>query len=201
MSVLNWNSDAPSGPPPPSQAQIQASKAVGAPGFWESLIPVWGSARAAINDFQTGHWGWGLFNSALAISDVFLVKSAITVIGKVAVAGVAKLAAKEVGLEVFEHASTHGIQPYNLLRKSIAGTGLEAHHLIEKRFASVLAQNARKMASIALTPGEHRIFTNAWRAAIPYGAGTARATAAEVLEAARQIYADNDVILRALGLK
>jgi len=43
---------------------------VGAPSELESVIPVWGSGRAAINDFQTGHWGMGLFNSAMVVLDV-----------------------------------------------------------------------------------------------------------------------------------
>jgi RHS repeat-associated protein len=70
----------------------QATSSVGAPGFWEGLIPIWGSGRAAINDFQTGHWGWGIVNTGLAISDVFLVKSLVTAAGKVGVEGLAKLA-------------------------------------------------------------------------------------------------------------
>ena len=55
---------------------------IDAPGPWESLIPVWGSGRSAINDFQCGRWGWGAFNTALAASDIFLVKSLITGAGK-----------------------------------------------------------------------------------------------------------------------
>jgi len=35
---------------------------VGAPGLAESFIPVWGSGREAINDFQTGHYVWGTVN-------------------------------------------------------------------------------------------------------------------------------------------
>jgi len=70
-------------------------QSVGAPGFAESLIPIWGSGRAAINDFQTGHWGWGLVNTGLAISDVFLVKSLVTAAGKVGVAGLVRLGGSE----------------------------------------------------------------------------------------------------------
>jgi RHS repeat-associated protein len=55
---------------------------VGEPGFCESLIPVWGSGRTAINDFQTGHPFWGTFDAALAISDTCLVKSLIEGAGK-----------------------------------------------------------------------------------------------------------------------
>ena len=51
------------------------------------MIPIWGSARAAVDDFQNGRWGWGIFNSVMAVSDVFLVKSLVTAVGKVAVRG------------------------------------------------------------------------------------------------------------------
>lgn len=70
------------------------AKPVGAPGVWESAIPIWGSGRAAINNFQTGHWGWGLVNTGLAISDVFLVKSLATAGAKLAIAGVATVTEK-----------------------------------------------------------------------------------------------------------
>lgn len=50
---------------------------VGEPGFWESLIPVWGSGREAVNHFQKGNYGRGLLWSALAVTDVFLVKSLV----------------------------------------------------------------------------------------------------------------------------
>ena len=39
-------------------------------GFWESMIPVWGSGKQAYEDFNCGRWGWGLFNTALAITDI-----------------------------------------------------------------------------------------------------------------------------------
>ncbi len=68
---------------------------VGAPGFGESLIPVWGSGRQAIHSFQTGHWVWGTVHTALAVSDVFLVKSLVTAGGKIVLKGVAKLGADE----------------------------------------------------------------------------------------------------------
>jgi hypothetical protein len=73
------------------------SKGIGQPGFGESLIPVWGSGRAAIDDFQNGRWGWGLFNTAMAVSDIFLVKSIVTAGGKLVVKGGAKLLARKAG--------------------------------------------------------------------------------------------------------
>jgi hypothetical protein len=55
---------------------------VGEPGLAESLIPVWGSGRSAVHHFQKGNWGRGLLYTALAVSDVFLLKSIFTAGGK-----------------------------------------------------------------------------------------------------------------------
>jgi RHS repeat-associated protein len=64
---------------------------VSAPGFAESLIPVWGSGRQSVHDYQCGHYIWGTVNAALAVSDVFLVKSLATTAGKVGVEGLVKV--------------------------------------------------------------------------------------------------------------
>jgi hypothetical protein len=100
----------------------------------------------------------------------------------------------------FARASEFGIKSYASLVDALQGTGLQAHHLIEQRFAQLLGAEAGEMASIALTRAEHQAFTNAWRAAIPYGEGTANATVDQVMNAARQIYQQYPTILRALGL-
>lgn len=65
---------------------------VGQPGFGESLILVWGSGRAAVDHFQNGNYWRGAGYTALAISDVFLVKALATVVAK----GTVTLAAKYV---------------------------------------------------------------------------------------------------------
>jgi RHS repeat-associated protein len=56
-------------------------------GGFEDCIPVWGPGRDAINEFQTGKPGWGLWHTALAVSDVFLVraiaKTGVKLIGKI----------------------------------------------------------------------------------------------------------------------
>lgn len=77
------------------------------------------------------------------------------------------------------------------------GTGLEVHHLIEKRFAGAMGQDAKNMLSIVLTQEEHAAFTQTWRQLIPYGS---QATRAEVEAAARVVYKDHPDILSALGL-
>ena len=104
------------------------------------------------------------------------------------------------GFAGLNRAGEFGIQPYNQLTKALKGTGLQAHHLLEQRFAGVLGQDAGQMASVAVTKAEHQVFTNAWRAAIPYGQGTANATRQQVLDAARQIYSGHPEIVRTLGL-
>jgi len=48
----------------------------------ESITPVYGSGKQAYYDFQDGDWQWGLFNTGMAVSDVFLVKSVATGVGK-----------------------------------------------------------------------------------------------------------------------
>lgn len=48
------------------------TRSVGHPGFAESLIPVWGSGREAIADFQEGDLAGGILNTVLAGSDLFL---------------------------------------------------------------------------------------------------------------------------------
>lgn len=39
------------------------------------MIPIWGSGRSAIDHFQNGNYWRGFGYSALAVSDVFLIKS------------------------------------------------------------------------------------------------------------------------------
>ncbi|MCM6777269.1 hypothetical protein NDR87_27660 [Nocardia sp. CDC159] len=59
--------------PQPKPEEPQEERGIGQPGFLESLIPGWGSGRAAIDDFQNGRWVWGIFNTIMAISDLFLI--------------------------------------------------------------------------------------------------------------------------------
>jgi hypothetical protein len=54
-------------------------------GFWEGLIPIWGSGKQSYHDFKRGCTVGGIVNGALAISDVFLVKAAAESVGKGAI--------------------------------------------------------------------------------------------------------------------
>ena len=84
------------------------SHPIGAPGFWASLIPIYGSGRAAINDYQTGHWGWGLFNTALAASDVLLVGDIYKIGAKLVVKGGAEIAGDIALKEALERSTSAG---------------------------------------------------------------------------------------------
>lgn len=112
--------------------------------------------------------------------------------------GVGKWLAK--GFGALSRAAEFGIKPYAALKAALRGTGLEAHHIIEKRFAALLGVDETQMLSVAVTRAEHDAFTAAWRSEIGYGAGTHNATAEQVLAAARKIYKDYPDILAALGL-
>lgn len=57
-------------------AGIEPDHFVGRPGFAESLIPVWGSGREAIADFQEGDYVGAGINGAAAASDLFLAGAA-----------------------------------------------------------------------------------------------------------------------------
>jgi RHS repeat-associated protein len=74
-------------------------------GFWEGLIPIWGSGKRAIEDFQCGRWGWGLFNTALAVSDVFLLKALATALAKGAVEAGGSLVARETSQVLINRAA------------------------------------------------------------------------------------------------
>lgn len=56
-------------------AALQPVNSVGHPELVESLIPVWGSGREAVADFQDGDYAGAVLNGALAASDLFLAGS------------------------------------------------------------------------------------------------------------------------------
>lgn len=86
----------------------------------------------------------------------------------------------------------------------------EAHHILEKRFHSVLRhlpgyETVGRYASVALSRADHRLFTNLWRAAIPYGSNF---TLRDVVLWGRTIYANHpklleqvEIVAKAAGIK
>jgi hypothetical protein len=125
-------------------------------------------------------------------------------VGEFAMAGVGGVKRSIKGLGSFARAKEFGILPYDQLSALTAGKGLQAHHLIEKRFADTLGVSQGKIPSIALTLEEHQAFTNAWRDAIGHIGDlnpitTADATKRQIMDAARRIYRDYPAILHALA--
>lgn len=104
------------------QAKTGQQNSIGHPGFWESLIPVWGSGREAVADFQNGDYAGAALNGALAASDLFLggsIGKAIEKGGLYAIKGaIGESAAKAKWGAVRDEMVKH-----NLLPKE-----LEGHH-------------------------------------------------------------------------
>ncbi|MBP0726864.1 hypothetical protein J5Y03_17035 [Bacillus sp. RG28] len=78
---------------------------------------------------------------------------------------------------------------YKKLRTLTKGTGLEVHHLIEKRLAPIIGVHERDMLSIPLSKANHRVFTNRWRQAVPYR--TTKLTRKQLMRAIEDVYHDD----------
>ena len=85
------------------------------------------------------------------------------------VGGLSALATSVVGAVKTVRAYKKSIDTYSSLQKQYKGSGMEAHHIIEKRLAKGSSWSVSKMPSIELTKTVHAGYTKAWRAAVPYG--------------------------------
>ena len=113
-------------------------------------------------------------------------------------------------LGAFEKASEFGVNSYKSLKTAVTrkygkNSGLEVHHLIEKRFATTLQVDEKDMAAIVLTPEEHQLFTQKWRNLIGYSNSNAdivteTASVEDIKKAARKVYEDYPEILALLEL-
>ena len=101
------------------------------------------------------------------------------------------------GFGSLSKAKEYGIMGYNSLRKALSGTGLQAHHIIEKRLVGHLGIDVDNMLSVAVTVGEHQDFTNAWRAAFKYGMDYSTLTVDAIWDVAQEIYKDYPELLKA----
>ncbi len=130
--------------------------------------------------------------------------SAIPVVGNVT--GIAKTAKNAVKLiDKVDNISAAGkllgkLPTYSELKAITKGTGKEAHHLIEKRFAKALGIDPNNIPSIALAKGDHQSYTNLWREAIGYNGDnalkvTGDANWDDIWDAAQKIYGDDPDLL------
>ncbi|MHC1656263.1 RHS repeat domain-containing protein [Stenotrophomonas riyadhensis] len=152
--------------------------------------------------------GQGSLTDFGAVSEAIVVPLMNSPTGSTAAGGL-KLASAMVvlreanaakGFGNLSRAAEFGVMPYNALRRAVAGTGLKSHHLLEKRFAEVVGQKQSQMLSVAVTEAEHQPFTNAWRRAFPYGTNYRQLSADQVMNKAREIYANYPAFLKELGL-
>jgi len=123
---------------------------VGEPGVAESLIPIWGSGRAAVNHFQQGNYGRGAMYTALAITDVFLIKSLVVGGGKLLVRGGAALLSRE-SEQALAKLSTSGLQHAPSL------TAAQADDLLVKVSGAEFADLGNK-----ITPGVQLAQIDGW---------------------------------------
>jgi len=122
-----------------------------------------------------------------------VIVSATGVAGiSVSSAGITTIAASS-GYGALSTASQYGPSLYEELTRTLKGTGLQAHHILENRFGL-------SNISVALTPAEHQVFTNHWRQLLPYGNSY---TVDQIWAAAQKVYANYPALLeearRALG--
>jgi RHS repeat-associated protein len=99
----------------------------GQPSFLVSIIPIYGSARVAIYDFQTGQYVWASVNVVMAVSDLLLVKALVTTIGK-------------VGLKaLIEGTTEEGFRSFSAFKSEYgsAGQGFEWHHIVEQNSSNI----------------------------------------------------------------
>jgi RHS repeat-associated protein len=75
------------------------------PGFWTSLIPVYGSGMESIAYYSEGRWVVGTLYAGLAVTDVFGVKILVEDGLKLAFKGTAELLGREAVAEVGEAAA------------------------------------------------------------------------------------------------
>jgi RHS repeat-associated protein len=159
----------------------------------KNAIPTAGDLRSVT---AGAHAAGGMASAYITVEASIVAPEARMAAGGTKVEIIAEGQTAKQGLSQFSRASEFGIKSYNDLRKLTSGTGLEAHHIIEQRFAALLGKDAGDMSAVALTRAEHAAFTKAWRQAIPYGQGTANATVEQVRAAAQQIYKNYPELLK-----
>ena len=100
--------------------------------------------------------------------------------------------------KIKDNIKSWGLEAYKDMTILLKNTGLQAHHIIEKRFAPLLGiKNTDIMYSMAVTPQQHQLFTNAWRTAIPYG--TTPTNMMDVYNTALKIYKDFPEIIKIIN--
>jgi RHS repeat-associated protein len=115
---------------------IKDKFSIGQPSFFEEFIPVWGSGRAAVDDFQNGRIGMGLLNSGFALLDIFTFGGASTII-KGGARIILKKGSQEIAQETAEEGSKLLLKQETkkiLLNEGINITEDRFIHLIQRHY-------------------------------------------------------------------
>jgi hypothetical protein len=133
------------------------SRGISAPGFWESLIPVWGPGRQALHDFGCGNILGGLFNAALAASDVFALGEALKGLQALKAAAATRLAENKLRGDAFRDFVADAIrQGGNIVRTEVnvrTPFGLRRYDLeVRDAAGKLLGYVEAKLGTGRLTP-------------------------------------------------
>jgi RHS repeat-associated protein len=123
----------------PLKAPDEQETGIGQPGAFESVIPLWGSGRSFIDNMQNGRYGRAAFDAAMFASDVFLVKAAVTAVGKAVIVGISKSSARKAAAITFK-SFTRGNFRHNLAQ--LTGhipANSQAHHVFPKKFEAIFS--------------------------------------------------------------
>jgi RHS repeat-associated protein len=152
-----------------------------------SFVPIVGDIKDLMEawkgrDEVTGErlTGWERVVAGVAVFVPFVSASAVRVVtrGGMEVLGVAVEAAGDARLVGLAADSTKW--DIKAFRELSTGTGLQRHHILEKRFAETLGVNPRDVPSVLLDRAEHNAVTQQMRSLLPYGS---RYTPQEIMDA------------------
>ena len=167
--------------------------------FWDTIFDVVSLVASVVEVVAnpTDPWAWaGLVGDAIDLIPFVSGVGETTKAIKVTMGAVTETADSLYDASRTADRFADSIGTYKDLKKLNKGSGLEVHHIVEKRFAPSISPNLKQndMLSIALDHGQHGIFTNKWRQKLPYGKTYSKES---IWSAAQEIYADYPSLLEA----
>ncbi|HEX8913938.1 MAG TPA: RHS repeat-associated core domain-containing protein, partial [Humisphaera sp.] len=125
---------------------------VSSPSLGESLIPIYGPSKAAINDYQSGRYIWGTVNTIFAVSDIFLVKAVFTGLGRGLLGRLGAREAAAAGARTAEAAGVRELSHYTtpVVKAAVEGAGETAGKIGSKWgvYATERATGSRVLQSL-----------------------------------------------------
>jgi RHS repeat-associated protein len=172
---------APVAPAPPAAQSSGADsapveeKGIGQPSELGSMVPVYGSTRSAIDDFQNGRYFWGTVNAISAISDLTgfgaLAKIGVKAIIKGGIFAYGRRELSENTAKRVTEAVNHNlinnpellwkVGDYDNLKKLAKNTDLDAHHAGQKELMTIFVSgyNGKTGPSILVPKIGHTVGT------------------------------------------